>query len=48
MNISNDINMISRMGKALKLLKFFEAALTVGIMAFTVLRIINVFKEQAE
>ena len=48
MNISNDINTISRLGKVLKCLKILEAALTVGIMAFTVLRIINILREQTE
>ena len=45
MDISNDINVISRLGKVLQILKLLEIALTVGIMAFTVLRIINIFRE---
>lgn len=46
MNIDNDMNIISRLGKVLQILKILEIALTVGIMAFTVLRIINIFREQ--
>ncbi len=46
MNMNNDVNVISRLGSTLKILKFLETALTVGIIAFTVLRIINVFREQ--
>ena len=46
MDISNDINVISRLGKALQILKLLEIALTVGIMAFTVFKIINLFREQ--
>lgn len=45
MSMNNDISVISRLGNTLKLLKILEAALTVGIIAFTVLRIINIFKE---
>ncbi len=44
MNMNNDINTISRLGNTLKTLKFLETALTVGIIAFTVLRVINIFK----
>ena len=40
------MNMLSSMGKALKLLKIAETALTVGIIAFTVLRIINILREK--
>ena len=47
MDISNDINVISRLGKVLQVLKILEIALTVGIMAFTVLRIINIFREDS-
>lgn len=46
MNMSNDMRVISRLGATLKILKFLETALTVGIIAFTVLRMINIFKEQ--
>ncbi len=46
MNMSNDISIISGLGRTLKCLKILETTLTVGIIAFTVLRIINVFKEQ--
>jgi hypothetical protein len=44
--MSHDIRTISRLGSTLKLLKILEATLTVGIIAFTVLRIINVFREE--
>ena len=44
--LPHDIKMISRMGKALKLLHLLETTLTVVIIAFTVLRIINIFREQ--
>jgi hypothetical protein len=46
MNMNHDIRTISRLGSTLKLLKILEATLTVGIIAFTVLRIINILKEQ--
>ena len=46
MNMSHDITIISRLGNTLKILKILETALTVGIIAFTVLRVINIFKEQ--
>lgn len=46
MNMSHDISVISRLGNTLKLLKILETALTVGIIAFTVLRVINIFREQ--
>ena len=44
--ITHDITLISRMGKMLKLLHILETTLTVGIIAFTVLRVINIFREQ--
>lgn len=46
MNMSHDINIISRLGSTLKILKILETTLTVGIIAFTVLRVINIFREQ--
>lgn len=46
MNMSHDITIISRLGNTLKLLKILEMALTVGIIAFTVLRIVGILKEQ--
>ena len=46
MNLDNDINIVSRLSTTLKIIKILETALTVGIIAFTVLRIINIFKEQ--
>ena len=46
MSIKHDMTVISRMGKTLKLLQLLETALTVGIIAFTVLRVINIFREQ--
>ena len=46
MNMSHDITVISRLGNTLKMLKLLEMALTVGIIAFTVLRVMNIFREQ--
>ncbi len=46
MNMNNDINVISRLGSTLKMLRFLETALTVGIIAFTVLRVVNIFRKQ--
>ena len=46
MNMSHDITVISQLGNTLKLLKFLEMALTVGIIAFTVLRVVRIFREQ--
>ena len=45
MDIRNDMNVISRLGRALQILKILETALTVGIIAFTVLRMINILRE---
>ena len=44
--LPHDIKTISRMGKALKILHILETTLTVGIIAFTVLRMINIFRDQ--
>ena len=44
--LPQDIKTISRMGRALKILHILETTLTVGIIAFTVLRMINIFREQ--
>ena len=44
--LPHDIKTISRMGRALKILHILETTLTVGIIAFTVLRMINIFREQ--
>ncbi len=46
MNMSHDITIISRLGNTLKILKILEMTLTVGIIAFTVLRIVGILKEQ--
>jgi hypothetical protein len=46
MNMSHDIQVVSRLGTTLRILKFLEMALTVVIIAFTVLRMINIFREQ--
>ena len=46
MNMSHDIRVISRLGYTLKMLKILETTLTVGIIAFTVLRVINILREQ--
>ncbi len=44
MNLSKDISVISNLGRTLKILSLLEAALTVGIIAFTVFRMINVIR----
>ena len=44
--LPHDIKTISRMGRALKILHILETTLTVGIIAFNVLRMINIFREQ--
>ncbi len=46
MNLSKDINTITRLKKTIKILKIIETALTVGIIAFTVLRTTAILKEQ--
>lgn len=46
MNLSKDIKTITRLGKSIKFLKILEAALTVGIIAITVLRAVNLLREQ--
>lgn len=45
MNIHTDLSVISRLGITLKVIKFLEAVLTVGTIAFTVSRIIKIFNE---
>ena len=45
MNLSKDINTIVRLENSIKLLRILETALTVGIIAFTVLRLIGILKE---
>lgn len=45
MDLSKDINTITRLGNSLKILKILETALTVGIIAFTVFRAIIILKE---
>lgn len=46
MNLSKDINTITRLENSIKFLKIMETTLTVGIIAFTVFRILNIFNEQ--
>lgn len=46
--MENDVNTIINMAKALRLLGFMETALTVGIIAFTVFRIISGIREIRE
>lgn len=43
--MAEDISTIINMSKALRLLSFMETALTVGIIAFTVFRIISGIRE---
>lgn len=42
----NDIQTILRLGKTLKILNFLSTALTVGIIGFTVFRIIAIIKQE--
>ena len=44
----NDVNTIINMSKMLRLLEFMETALTVGIIAFTVFRILMTAREIRE
>jgi|MGYP003528218146 hypothetical protein len=46
MDLSKDINTINRLGNSLKVLKTIETALTVGIIAFTVLRVFYIIREK--
>lgn len=46
MDLSKDINTITRLENSIKLLKILETTLTVGIIAFTVFRAISILKEQ--
>ncbi len=46
--MANDVATIINMSKALRLLSFMETALTVGIIAFTVFRIISGIREIKE
>ncbi len=46
MNLSKDISVISKLGNILKLLGFLETTLTVGIIGYTVFRIVNIFRTQ--
>lgn len=43
--MASDVSTIINMSKALRLLSFMETALTVGIIAFTVFRIISGIRE---
>ena len=45
MDLSKDINTITRLENSIKLLRILETALTVGIIAFTVLRTVAILKE---
>ncbi len=44
MNVSNDINTIVKISNLIRIINLLKAALTVGIIAFTVFRIINIFR----
>ena len=46
MDLSKDINTITRLENSIKLLRILETTLTVGIIAFTVFRVISILKEQ--
>lgn len=44
MTVPKDINTIIRLSSFIRILNLLKAALTVGIIAFTVFRIINIFR----
>ena len=44
MNVPNDINTIIKISNLIRIINLLKAALTVGIIAFTVFRIINIFR----
>ena len=44
MNVPNDISTIMKLSNLIRILNLLKAALTVGIIAFTVFRIINIFR----
>lgn len=46
MDLSKDITTITRLENTIKVLRITETALTVGIIAFTVLRLFVILKEQ--
>ena len=46
MDLSKDINTITRLENSIKLLKILETTLTVGIIAFTVLRVFYIIREK--
>ncbi len=45
MDLSRDLKTISKLEKSIKILKILETTLTVGIIAFTVFRMIATIKE---
>lgn len=45
--MGNDINTILKLTDAIKFLSILRTALTVGIIAFTVFRIISIFKTES-
>ncbi len=47
MNIPNDIGTILKLSNLIRILNLLKTALTVGIMAFTVFRIINIMRENS-
>lgn len=44
LTVPQDINTIMKLTSLIKLMNFMKAVLTVGIIAFTVFRIINIFQ----
>lgn len=44
MTVPNDIGTIMKLSNLIRILNLLKAALTVGIIAFTVFRIINIFR----
>lgn len=43
-NLPNDMGTIMKLSNLIRILNLLKAALTVGIIAFTVFRIINIFR----
>ena len=45
MNVSNDIGVIFKISNLIRIINLLKAALTVGIIAFTVFKIVNICRK---
>ena len=45
MNVSNDIGVILKISNLIRIINLLKTALTVGIIAFTVLKIVNICRK---